>query len=54
MPSAFICIEKYFYKKTKKILGISKAIRVLSPPYYVFGNLSVQSIYSEVLEPLHP
>ena len=37
-------------KKFKKILGISKAIYgFLSPPYYVFDNLSVLSIYSEVL-----
>ena len=38
------------WKKIKKILGISKAIRVFETPYYVFGNLSVLSIYSEVLE----
>ena len=40
-------------KKIKKILGkvsgISKAIRVFESPYYVFDNLSVLSIYSEVL-----
>ena len=51
MPSAFICIEKYFYeKKIKKILVISKAIKVFESPlsFYVFGNLSVLSIYSEV------
>ena len=32
MPSAFICIEKYFYKKIKKMLSISKAIRVFESP----------------------
>ena len=32
-----------------KILGISKAIKVFESPYYVFGNLSVISIYAEVL-----
>ena len=31
-------------------MGISKPIRVFESPHYVFGNLSVLSIYSEVLE----
>ena len=30
-------------------MGIRKAIRVFDSPYNVFGNLSVLSIYSEVL-----
>ena len=30
-------------------MGISRAKRFLSPPYYVFDNLSVLSIYSAVL-----
>ena len=30
-------------------MGISKAMRVFESPYYVFSNLSVRSIYSEVL-----
>ena len=51
MPSGFMCIRKYFQKKKKikKKLGFSKAIGVLSPPYLVMGNLSVPSIYTEVL-----
>ena len=32
MPSAFICIEKWFHKKIKKILGLSKDIRVFESP----------------------
>ena len=43
MPSAFICIEKEFHKKIRKIFGINNAI------YYVFRHLSVLSVYSEVL-----
>ena len=38
-----------FIKNIKKILDISKTIRAFESPYYVFGNLSVLSIYSEVL-----
>ena len=34
------------------MLGISSR-GFLSPPYYVFGNLSVLSIYSEVLAWVH-
>ena len=34
---------------SKKILGPTKAIGVLSPPYLVMENLSVPSIYTEVL-----
>ena len=37
-------------KNIKKILDISKGIRVFESPYYVFGNLSVLFIYSEVLD----
>jgi hypothetical protein len=48
--SFFMHIKKNSLKKIKKKLGISKAIRVFEdPPYYVFDNLSVRSIYSEVL-----
>ena len=36
-------------KKIRGILGISKDIGFLSPPYYVFDNLSGLSIYVEVL-----
>ena len=43
MPSTFICIEKELHKKIRKILGINNAIN------YVFGHLSVLSVYSEVL-----
>ena len=34
-------------------MGISRAIRVFESPYYVFDNLSVLSIYSEVLALAH-
>ena len=38
MPSAFICIEKYFYKKIKKTLGISKAIRAFESPLCIWQS----------------
>jgi hypothetical protein len=50
MPSAFICLGKYFHTIfQKKILGLSKAIGVFESPYLVMGNLSVPSISLEAL-----
>ena len=50
MPSAFIRIEKLFHKKKSRKYWVSVKLQgFLSPPYYVFDNFSVLSIYSEVL-----
>ena len=50
LRKAKLWVHRFFYKDTKNIkLAISKAIRVFESPYYVFGNLSFLSIYSEVL-----
>ena len=51
LRKAKLWVHRFFYKDTKNIkLAISKAIRVFESPYYVFGNLSFLSLYSEVLD----
>ena len=47
---SFYMVRKVFsHFFSKKILGLSKAIRVFESPYLVMGNLSVPSISLEVL-----